>query len=133
MEEKVEMTQKYPCLQFGTPQKMSQLGFIGYNSPIDFWAFWGPSWDLLKDQICCVNCYVMIVVADIARAWWDATCLHISTGFSGQSERFAGEARGRSEAGKPVAHRSTELMRFSGQLGTGAIEVDSVPPQANFS
>lgn len=67
---------------------MSQLGFIGYNSPIDFSAFWGPSWDLLKDQTCCINNYVMIVVAGIGRAWWDATCLPILTGFSKLSEPF---------------------------------------------
>lgn len=88
MEEKVEMTQKNPHPSFGTPQKMSQLAFIGYNSPIDFSAFWGPSWDLLKDQICCINNYIMIVVAGIARARWDDTCLHVSVGFRELSEAF---------------------------------------------
>lgn len=48
-------------------------------------------------------------------------------------KHFAGEACGRSEAGEPVAPHSAQLMEFSGQLRVGAVEVDSMPPQATYS
>lgn len=35
-------------------------------------------------------------------------------------KHFAGEAHGRSQAGKRVAHHGAQLMRFSGQLDIGA-------------
>lgn len=85
-------TEKFSSV-FGTAQKMSQLGDIGYSTLTDFSPFWGPSWDPLKEQICSVNNYVMIVVAGIARAWWDATRLHTPTAFSEQLGAVCGWSR----------------------------------------
>lgn len=54
-------------------------------------------------------------------AWWDATCLHLLASASSprQLEGEAGEAHGRSEAGKPVTPHSEIL----GQLDFGAFKI----------
>lgn len=128
-EEKVEMTQKNPHLYFGAPQKMSQLGDIGSSTLTDFSAFWGPSWDPLKEQICSVNNHVMIVVAGTARAW-DATCLHTPTAFREQSGavwRWSRWSPCRSEPGKAVTPHS-EVFRPAGLWGCQ----DNMSPQASY-
>lgn len=116
-------TEKFSSV-FGTAQKMSQLGDIGYSTLTDFSPFWGPSWDPLKEQICSVNNYVMIVVAGIARAWWDATRLHTPTAFSEQLGAVCGWSRWSPWQVWGYKARDSPLkVRFLGHLDFEAVKI----------